>query len=78
MHFVRTIFLNDPDDVRWLNETHLKLLPPLVFESFVLSGNNDSPERLDLYAMRKPEYNTRPVLVLVRDGITGELVKAAT
>jgi len=77
MKFHRTIFLNHPDDISWLNETHLRDFPPLEFEAFVLSGNEDCPDRLDLYKSAHPEYNTRPVLVLVRDE-AGELVKGNT
>lgn len=73
MHFARMIFHNDFEDVQWLRDTALKLLPPLDFNSFVLHGNDDYPEKLELYADRVPQYNTKPVLVLVRR--EGELEK---
>lgn len=75
MPFYREIFMNEPEDVRWVRSTHLrgKRLPP--FASFTLAGNEDSPARLDLYTSRKPEYNERPVVVFVQDMETGNLVR---
>lgn len=50
----RTMF-NAESDCDWLRTTHLKSftgLPP--FHAFVLYGNEDTPERVDLYAERNP------------------------
>lgn len=48
-------FLNAPDDCQWLRETHLRGvqgLPP--FQSFVILGNEDSPDKVELYASADP------------------------
>lgn len=51
-------FLNEPSDVQWLKETHLKGregVPP--FRSFVLFGNEDAPQVLHLFSSQDPNYN---------------------
>ena len=60
------VFYNAPSDVSWLRETHLKgpaNLPPFLppFASFVLHGNEDYPDKLDLYASRDPLLTDVPV-----------------
>lgn len=58
---MRKQFLNDPDDVQWIRETALKCvaLPEewSGFKSFVLYGNEDGPEKLELYKSVDPFYN---------------------
>lgn len=50
-------FLNAPDDVQWLKETHLKGVQGVPeFASFVIVGNEDSPDELRLYASNDPHY----------------------
>ena len=47
--------LNDPSDVKWLRDTHLKTIAPwLRFRSFIIYGNEDCPEYYDLYAESNP------------------------
>lgn len=54
-------FMNDPADVQWLKETHLKgvLLPfnYAGFQSFVLQGNEDAPHAVNLYRSIDPDYD---------------------
>lgn len=59
--FHREIFLNTPEDCKWLRGVHVKDAPP--FLSYTLAGNEDSPARVDLYASREPEYNEQPIAV---------------
>lgn len=58
---MKTGFLNDPADVSWLNETHLRgvTLPSkwAGFASFVLQGNEDSPNAVNLYLSADPLYS---------------------
>lgn len=52
-------FLNDPSDCDWLRDTALKGCPlpsGYVFNSFVIYGNEDCPERVDLYESADPLY----------------------
>lgn len=48
-------FMNAPDDVQWLKETALKGVQALPeFQSFILYGNEDAPDRIDLYRSIDP------------------------
>lgn len=52
-----TIFLNEPDNCQWLRDTALRGVSGIrPFRSFVLYGNEDAPDRLDLYAAEQPNY----------------------
>lgn len=52
----RTQFLNDPDDVQWLLDTHLRgHALPFRPASFVLYGNEDAPDKVDLYPVADAE-----------------------
>jgi len=69
---VRQTFLNDADDVKWLRETHLKdknlnngPVPP--FKSFVLIGNEDSPNELLLYREKHPTVDDKPTRATLMD-----------
>ncbi len=52
-----SIFLNAPDDVQWLKETHLQGIAHPDFASFILYGNEDCPEKVYLYANAEPNYS---------------------
>lgn len=53
-------YLDEPEDVQWLKETHLKGVPLPAkyadFQSFVIYGNEDAPDRLDLHTTKNPQY----------------------
>lgn len=54
-YYGKCIFLNGANNVEWLKSTALKGVPGIPpFESFVLYGNEDSPERLELFAAHDP------------------------
>lgn len=64
-------FLNDPDDVQWCKDVHLSesaTLQGLRFASFVIIGNEDSPEELHLYADADPHYQDQFIRVTFPDG----------
>jgi hypothetical protein len=69
------IFLCDPSDVQWLLDTHLapanvdQPVPP--FESFMLAGREDCPDRLDLYDDAEPRYDQVPIAVYYLEPSTG-------
>lgn len=50
-------FLNDPSDVLWLLSTHLKGRYAPSFRSFLLFGNEDSPEKVQLFASQAPSHD---------------------
>lgn len=54
---MRVQFLNGTEDVQWLKDTHLKGRQYPSFGSFVIVGNEDCPQRVDLYASREPEVD---------------------
>lgn len=58
-------FLNDPADTAWLLETHLRGIAAPAFGSFVLTGNEDAPDKLALYAGNDPLYTDKPVAVFI-------------
>lgn len=49
----RERFFNEPSDCAWLASTHLKGIN-VAFESFVLVGNEDSPDAVYLYPDTDP------------------------
>lgn len=60
-------FLNDPEDVQWLKDVHLK--GPLAksfrdeVKSFVLFGNEDAPDKVHIYATKDPTVDSRYYIV---------------
>ena len=54
---MKTTFMNSPEDILWLNSTHLKGRNPPLFRSFILYGNEDSPERLELFSRTDPDHD---------------------
>jgi hypothetical protein len=54
------IFLNTRDDCQWLLNTHLGGRTDLMFDSFVLYGNEDCPTKVELYADREPLITEEP------------------
>lgn len=56
-------FINKPEDIQWLKDTHLKGLELPTFKSFVLHGNEDCPEKIDLHAAKMPNYDADPAAV---------------
>lgn len=56
-------FLDKPEDIQWLRETHLKNVPNLpAFKSAIIVGNEDCPERIVCYKFKSPRYDACPVL----------------
>lgn len=65
----RQQFLSGPADCQWLRETHLKAVPDVpTFASFVLYGNEDCPDGLDLYGSADPFYRDPPIAIYRQDG----------
>ena len=56
---MKQIFLNTPEDCQWLRDTVLGGRG-VMFESFVLYGNEDCPEKVDLYPMAEPLVTDEP------------------
>lgn len=56
-------FLKESSDVKWLEDVHLKALAGFhgKFKSFTIIGNEDSPERIHIYAAKNPSWNDEPV-----------------
>lgn len=50
-------FLNESDDCKWLRGKLPSSAP--AFQSFILYGNEDSPDRADLYASVDPLYTDK-------------------
>ncbi len=57
---MRIGFMDKPEDVTWLLETHLRgvTLPTMWqgFQSYVLQGNEDAPYAVNLYLSQSPFY----------------------
>jgi len=63
-------FLNSLEDIGWLCSTHLKGKNSPVFNSFILSGNEDCPDKVELFKKQDPHYKSKPIAVYVsnKDG----------
>jgi hypothetical protein len=57
--------LNEPNDIQWLRDVHLTGYSTPDFKSFVLHGQEDCPERIELYADRDPLVTDAPVATFV-------------
>lgn len=55
----RQTLLNEPEDIQWLLDTHLKGVPLPTpwkdFKSFIIYGNEDAPGLLELYMNTDPD-----------------------
>lgn len=51
-----------PDDVEWLKSTHLKD-KTLNFKSYILYGNEDWPERLELHDSADPTVDDKFIAI---------------
>jgi hypothetical protein len=60
---LKTAFYNTADDIDWLKCTHLsgKILPE--FNSFIQHGNEDCPEKIELFSDANPHVKTKPCVV---------------
>ena len=56
-------FMDQPSECLWLLSTHLKGMHPAPFKSFVLVGNEDSPEAVYLYADSDPLVSDKATLI---------------
>lgn len=58
---MRNAFLDTAEDIKWLNETHLKgVILPTKWKEFkfaIIQGNEDSPHAVNLYLAESPNYN---------------------
>lgn len=72
---MKQVLCNDPVDVQWLKDTHIKHLNPMPeFKAFEMLGNEDAPDKVILYADVCPLVFDQPTRVLVCSGKTGKLV----
>lgn len=61
-------FINSPEDMQWLRETHLACAPQFEtahFKSAVIHGNEDCPEMIDLYLSNEPVVCDRPFRLML-------------
>jgi hypothetical protein len=54
------VFLNTVEDCNWLRQTKLGGRTDIMFESFVLHGNEDCPTKVELYADCEPLVTDEP------------------
>ena len=61
----KMLLLQSIEDMLWLSNTHI--CTGLKPKSAVLWGNEDCPERVELYAQRNPEISDMPIAVYIAD-----------
>lgn len=58
---MRSAFLESPEDIQWLKDTHLRGVPlPSAYHNFsfaILQGNEDAPHAVNLYADAEPRFD---------------------
>lgn len=70
---MRQIFLNSVEDCNWLRETHLadnnlnNANPIPGFKSFCLTGNEDCPKEILIYADEDPNVTDKPARAMLMD-----------
>ena len=72
---MKELFLNHIDDIGWLLSTHLKGQNPPVFNSFIISGNEDCPDKVELFKKLMPHYRNKPIATY-KANENGDLEKA--
>jgi len=68
---MKTEFLNTLEDIAWLQTTHLKMYA-MTFNSFIIYGNEDCPQKVEIFKRVNPTINSKPLAVFVSD-IDGNL-----
>jgi hypothetical protein len=63
---VRKSFLNSADDMKWLRDVHLRGLNQ-KFKSAVVTGNEDCPERVEVFERRDPHVGDKAVVYVRTD-----------
>ena len=61
---MREQFLNDPEDLAWLRDVHVGDIK-IKFESAIIHGNEDAPEKIELYAAVEPLVTDLPVAIII-------------
>lgn len=61
------VFLKTAADMKWLRDVHLRLLPK-EFKSALVKGNEDYPDRIEVYRSKDPEVGD-PKVVFEPDGL---------
>lgn len=70
-----TVFLDTPGDCQWLRETHLKHVADLPdFGSAEVWGNEDCPDRVNLYSLQSPSIHDAPIRSFTYDTECGRLL----
>lgn len=64
---LKQTFLSGPVNCLWLRETHLRHLSLPEFDSAVLYGNEDCPERVELYSLESPTIHDTPIETYTMD-----------
>lgn len=59
------LWSSNKSDIQWLKDTHLKgkYVYFAEFGSFIIYGNEDYPDRIELYKDFDPHYKTKPFKV---------------
>jgi hypothetical protein len=57
------------DSIAWAYEVHLKEPDPHDFDSAIIFGTEDSPERIEFYTLESPTITDTPARVWERDPI---------
>lgn len=58
-------FINSEDDMQWLYDVHLLGMDAnRVFRSAVIYGNEDSPDRIELFEDANPTVNDIPRIII--------------
>jgi hypothetical protein len=60
-------FFNEKEDVSWIKETHLRGKGLPEFKSFIVFGNEDDPDKVELYEDVDPLYDDKPVYIHKRE-----------
>lgn len=58
------IFLNTKDDLYWLFNTHLSGIHFQTVKSFIMVGNEDCPDLIELYSDENPLFGQEPTFTI--------------
>ena len=73
----RTSMIDTDEDMKWLRDVHLPKLPA-TYKSAIIHGNEDYPDRIEVYAKRAPLVTDEPLVFEPdTDGVYRQVAKSA-
>lgn len=64
---MRIQFMNDAESIQWLKDVHVG--EKIQFESAIVYGNEDAPDKIELFTAMEPDYRDMPCCIILGGGV---------